>query len=232
MLSLALSGSLQFYLAPSGSLWLTLAPSGSLWLTLARCPALSGSLWLCLAPSGSLRLSLALRICLQSPCLAHKALAPLERLLLRYSTLISPGICIHMCICIRIFSHIIAVFVICKQTMQNLYFHLSHICVCICILFVFIFKVVVVCVICKQAKRNLYFHLSQICICICIWYVFIFIVVVVCMICKQTKRNLYFHLSQLLLHCRHIIPKCVAPRNSKGASYLQYKYNTFNIEIK
>ena len=76
--------------ALSGSLWLSLALSGSLWLSLARCPALSGSLWLSLAPSGSLRLSLALRICLQSPCLAHKALARLIASLLRYSTLISP----------------------------------------------------------------------------------------------------------------------------------------------
>ena len=50
----------------------------------------SGSLWLSLAPSGSLRLSLALRICLQSPCLAHKALARIVASLLRYSTLISP----------------------------------------------------------------------------------------------------------------------------------------------
>ena len=75
----------------SDSLWLSLALSGSLWLSLARCPALSGSLWLSLAPSGSLRLSLALRICLQSPCLAHKALARLVASLLRYSTLISPA---------------------------------------------------------------------------------------------------------------------------------------------
>ena len=44
------------------------------------------------ALSGSLRLSLALRICLQSPCLAHKGLARLVASLLRYSTLISPGI--------------------------------------------------------------------------------------------------------------------------------------------
>ena len=72
--------------AHSGSLWLTLALSGSLWLSLA----LSGSLWLSLARSGSLWLSIALRICLQSPCLAHKALAWLAASLLRYNTLVSP----------------------------------------------------------------------------------------------------------------------------------------------
>ena len=60
-------------------------------LPLALCLALSGSIWLSQALSGSLRLSLALQICLQSPCLAHKALARLVALLLRYSTF-SPGI--------------------------------------------------------------------------------------------------------------------------------------------
>ena len=78
-------------LSLSGSFWLTLAHSpalsGSLWLSLARCPALTGSLygslwltlalpgslWLSMALSGSLWLCIALQICLQSPCLAHKA---------------------------------------------------------------------------------------------------------------------------------------------------------------
>ena len=83
--------------------------SGSLWLSLARCPALSGSLsgslwpsltlwlslWLPLALSGSLCLYIALRICLQSPCLAHKALARLGTLFLSSNTLISPGIMYH-----------------------------------------------------------------------------------------------------------------------------------------
>ena len=86
-LSLTLSGSLWLSLAHSGSLWLTLAPSGSRWLSLA----FSGSLWLSQALSGSLRLSFPLRICLQSPCLAHKVLARLVASLLRYSTLFSPG---------------------------------------------------------------------------------------------------------------------------------------------
>merc|ERR1712208_183254 len=98
----ALSGSL--WLPPALALSRCPAFSGSLWLSLARFPALSGSLWLSLAhsdslwlaarlflaPSGSLRLSLALRICLQSPCLAHTALARPVASLLRYSTLISP----------------------------------------------------------------------------------------------------------------------------------------------
>ena len=53
---------------------------------------LSGSLWLSLAPSGLLRLFLALRICLQSRCLAHKALARLVAGLLRYSTFFIPGV--------------------------------------------------------------------------------------------------------------------------------------------
>ena len=57
--------------------------------------ALSGSLWLSLAPSGSLWLSIALGICLQSPCLAHKALARLVASLLRNSTLSSPAHLIH-----------------------------------------------------------------------------------------------------------------------------------------
>ena len=43
----------------------------SLYGSLCLFPALSGSL------SGSLWLSIALRICLQSPCLAHKTLARL-----------------------------------------------------------------------------------------------------------------------------------------------------------
>ena len=78
------------------SLWLTVRPtlvlsgSGPLWLSLARFPALSGSLsgslWLPLALSGSLWLSLAMQICLQSPCLARKALAQLVAALLCYMT--------------------------------------------------------------------------------------------------------------------------------------------------
>ena len=53
-------------------------------------------------------------------------------------------------------------------------------------------------------------------------------------ICKQTRWNLYFHRSQLLLHCRrnHIIPKCVAPRNTKGASYAQHVECTNKTEIQ
>ena len=43
-------------------------------------------LWPSLALSGSLWLSVSLRICLQSPCLAHKALARLGASLLRSST--------------------------------------------------------------------------------------------------------------------------------------------------
>ena len=50
--------------------------SGSLWLSLARSPTLSGPLWL----------SNALRICLQCPCLAQKALAQLVAVFLRYMT--------------------------------------------------------------------------------------------------------------------------------------------------
>ena len=68
----------------------SLTRSVSFRLSLARCPALSGSLRLYLALSGSLWLSIALRICLQSPYLAHKALAQLAASLLRYNTLISP----------------------------------------------------------------------------------------------------------------------------------------------
>ena len=82
-------------LAHSSSLWLTLAPSGSLWLPLALCLALSGFIWLSQALSGSLRLSLALRICLQSPCLTHKALARLVAALPRYSTFYSPDPEVH-----------------------------------------------------------------------------------------------------------------------------------------
>ena len=44
-----------------------------------------------LALSGSVWLSIALRICLQSPCLAHKSLARLGTSFLSSSTLISPG---------------------------------------------------------------------------------------------------------------------------------------------
>ena len=60
---------------------------------LALFGSLSGSLWLPLAPSGPHCnwLSIALQICLQSPCSAHKALARLVELLLRYSTLFSSG---------------------------------------------------------------------------------------------------------------------------------------------
>ena len=93
--SLALSGSLSGspWLslarcpAHSGSLWLSLALSGPLWLSLDLSGLLSGSLWLPLALSCSLRLSIALRICLQSPRLAHKALAQLAAALLRCMTL-------------------------------------------------------------------------------------------------------------------------------------------------
>ena len=55
----------------------------SLWLSLA----LSGSLWLPLARSCSLRLPIALRICVQHPRSAHKALAQLAAALLRCNTL-------------------------------------------------------------------------------------------------------------------------------------------------
>ena len=50
---------------------------------------LSGSLWFSLALSDSLGrpLALSLQICLQSPCLAHKALARLRASFLRSSTL-------------------------------------------------------------------------------------------------------------------------------------------------
>ena len=54
----------------------------SLWLSLA----LSGSLWLPLARSCSLRLPIALRICVQHPRSAHKALAQLAAALLRCNT--------------------------------------------------------------------------------------------------------------------------------------------------
>ena len=86
-LSLTLSDSLWLSLGLPDSFWLSLTLSDSLLLSLA----LSYSLWLCLALSDSVWLSLALslRICLQSPCLAHKALARLAASLLRYSTLIS-----------------------------------------------------------------------------------------------------------------------------------------------
>ena len=72
-------------------LWLTLALSGSLWLAVRLTLALSGSLWLAfllsLAPSCSLKLP----ICLQSPRLAHKALAQLAAALLRCNTLCWSG---------------------------------------------------------------------------------------------------------------------------------------------
>ena len=58
------------------------AHSGSLWLSLA----LSGSLWLPLARSCSLKLPIALRICVQHPPSAHKALAQLAAALLRCNT--------------------------------------------------------------------------------------------------------------------------------------------------
>ena len=74
----------------TGSLWLTLVLSGLLWGSFWLPLALSGSLWLSLAPSGSLGLSLALRIYLQCPYFAHKALARLVASLLRYSNLFSP----------------------------------------------------------------------------------------------------------------------------------------------
>ena len=64
--------------------------NGCLWFAVRLSLALSGSLRLYLALSGSLWLSIALRICLQSPYLAHKALAQLAASLLRYNTLISP----------------------------------------------------------------------------------------------------------------------------------------------
>ena len=86
--------SLAHCLAHSGSLWLAVrlilalsgSLSGSLWLSLDLSGLLSGSLWLPLALSCSLRLSIALRICLQSPRLAHKALAQLAVALLRCMT--------------------------------------------------------------------------------------------------------------------------------------------------
>ena len=78
-----LSDSLWPSLSISGSLWLSLWPSPALSGSLARSPDLSGSLWLSQALSGSHWLSIALRICLQSPCLAHKALAWLRMSLLR-----------------------------------------------------------------------------------------------------------------------------------------------------
>ena len=59
----------------------------SLWLSLA----LSGSLWLPLARSCSLRLPIALRICVQHPRSAHKALAQLAAALLRCNTLCCSG---------------------------------------------------------------------------------------------------------------------------------------------
>ena len=58
---------------------LTLALSGSLWPSLA----LSGSLWLALLLSLAPSCSLKLPICLQSPRLAHKAIAQLAAALLR-----------------------------------------------------------------------------------------------------------------------------------------------------
>ena len=70
---------------------LSLAPSGSLWFTLTLSGSLSGSLWLPQAPSGSLRLSIAYQICLQSPCLALKALAQLLAALLGYMTFYRSG---------------------------------------------------------------------------------------------------------------------------------------------
>ena len=60
-------------LALSGSLWLSLALSGPLWLSLA----LVGSIWLALLLSLAPSCSLKIPICLQSPRLAHKALAQL-----------------------------------------------------------------------------------------------------------------------------------------------------------
>ena len=89
--SLAHPGSLWLSLARcpahSGSLWLSLALSGPLWLSLDLSGLLSGSLWLPLALSCSLRLSIDIRICLQSPRLAHKAIAKLAATLLRCMTL-------------------------------------------------------------------------------------------------------------------------------------------------
>ena len=66
------------YVSPD-SLWLYI------WLYIWLYLTLSDSAWLCLALSGFL----SLWICLQNPCLAHKALARLAASLLRYSTLIS-----------------------------------------------------------------------------------------------------------------------------------------------
>ena len=65
-LALVHSGSLP------GSLWLSRAHPGSLRNAAQLSLALTGSLRLSLAFSGSLWLSIALRICVQSPCLAHK----------------------------------------------------------------------------------------------------------------------------------------------------------------
>ena len=85
----------RFSLVLFGSLWLSLALSGSLSGSLWLSQALPGSLRLSLARSGSLWLSIALRVCLQSPCLAHKALARLVASLLRYSTFFSPVVINH-----------------------------------------------------------------------------------------------------------------------------------------
>ena len=93
--NLSISGLLWLSLAcsvsPSGSVWLSLALSAPFWLTLARCPAHSGPLWLPLALSGALWLSITLRICLQSPFLALKALAQLLAALLGYMTFYRSG---------------------------------------------------------------------------------------------------------------------------------------------
>ena len=89
-----LSGLLWLSLAHSGSPWLTLAHSGSLWLSLALSGLLSCSLWLPLARSCSLRLPIALRICVQHPRSAHKALAQLAAALLRCNTFCFSG-CNH-----------------------------------------------------------------------------------------------------------------------------------------
>ena len=68
-------------------LYLTVLQQNNVEACLRCCsPAFSGSLLLALALSGSLRLPIALRICVQHPRSAHKALAQLAAALLRCNT--------------------------------------------------------------------------------------------------------------------------------------------------
>ena len=143
----------------------------------------------------------------------------------------------------RLHTHIFSIFavakprgVICKQSKQNLYFHLSQICICIflylylcmCMSYSWWYLYLDLYAVSKfpsQPVFYLYLYLHE--------YVDIFIVVVVFRFVRREAESIFPSQPVTFAMPPPYNSQMCRPEEFKRCKlYLQHKYNTFNIQIK